>query len=450
MNLRTVLGTSAFWFAVARAGTVAAAAEPPQYTFAQIWAMAEQGSPALRAARHETEAARIGATRATRHWYPRLYADARVFATDDPALTFMSLLGQRQIEAADFAPQDLNEPGSSVFQKATLGLDFPLYEGGMRAAAAAAAQKGAEAKSWAQTAEAVNEYTTLAQSYAALLTLDQARTQLGALRDEVSGVIEGYEIGARENPVGYSGLLGLRSLRNRIDGLLAANEAQAVEMRSRIEPLAGALPASWQPAGEAPRLFLSRVLPVRARNLAALAPVRAAQSAAESAAESKGAERAKFLPRVGVFGQGDLYGGSRALAGSYTAGAYLNWELFSAPNFGAVAQASESAAAARERASALRRQLESGHQAALVAVASLEKNVALLEESAGLLDEQTATARTLFRNGSISALQLVEVLARRADWLEDRTAAELNLAGARAALALAAGTAPAPVAEGAP
>lgn len=363
-------------------------------------------------------------------------------------MTFMALLGQREIGAADFAPAVLNEPGSSLFQKGTLGLDFPLYEGGMRTSMASSAAKGAEAKAWAQTAEQVNEYTALAKDYAGLLILEEGRAKLGALREQVAGVIAGYEIGSRANPVGYSGLLGLRSLRNRVDGLLAANEARRAEMQARIEALAGPLPEGWRPVTEPSRPFLERVLRAPRAATEPAPALRAAQSAAAAAAESKGAERARFFPKIGVFAQGDAYGGSRAIAASYTAGGYLNWELFSAPNFGAAAQASASAAAARERARALRRQLESQNQAARAAVRSLETSLALLDESAGLLEEQTAAARSLFQNGSISALQLVEVLARRADWLVDHTEAELSLAAARAALVVSSGALPASVPAG--
>jgi hypothetical protein len=57
-----------------------------------------------------------------------------------------------------------------------------------------------------------------------------------------------------------------------------------------------------------------------------------------------------------------------------------------------------------------------------------------LDESADLLEEQTQTARGLFRSGSINALQLVEVLNRRADLLVNRAQAELQLAQMKAAL----------------
>jgi hypothetical protein len=43
------------------------------------------------------------------------------------------------------------------------------------------------------------------------------------------------------------------------------------------------------------------------------------------------------------------------------------------------------------------------------------------------LQEQTESARDLFNTGAINALQLVEVLARRVDLLQARTAAQLEL-----------------------
>ena len=381
----------------------------------------------------------------SRHWYPRVFAEGRAFSTNDPALTFMSLLGQRQIGVSDFAPAALNQPGSSLFERGTLGLDLPLFEGGSKVAQASASSKMAEAKTFELQAEEITEYAELANAYSSILSLQRQHSELERLRESVEDTLAHYKIGAKSNPVGYSGLLGLKNLRNRLEGLKAENSAKTAALRAQIRITASGganggaadLPENWMPKPEDSQEFIAEHLDRKVKapqGAGKSASVRAMHLNAESLEEAKGAEKARFLPKVGLFGTGDLYGGSRSAATSYTAGAYMQWDLLSASNFGAIAQAEHNAAAALARADAMNEHARIDEATASQSANALEMNLSLMNESAGLLEEQTTTARGLFRNGSINALQLVEVLARRADLLVSRTEAELSLAQARATL----------------
>jgi outer membrane protein TolC len=403
--------------------------------FRKIWSLVETTSPSLQAVRQEAQALEIAQARAASHWLPRVFAGGRAFATNDPGASFQYSLQQRQIGMADFVPASLNEPGSAAFEQLTLGLDLPLYEGGMRSAQAQAAKKGAEAKNWEAKAIWLKEYARAGENYAALLVLGEQNQQLKTLKDHVSGVLENYTIGSKSNPVGYSGLLGLKNLRNRVEGLLAENEAKISAKTNDLRAMASEIPMNWQPKPEQTRPFLARTF-TQPQTENAPAAVLAARSGAEALEFAKDGEKARFLPRLGAFAQGDLYHGSRATATSYTSGVYLQWELFSAPNIGAVNQAGLQAAAAQARTVELQRKMQADHATALAAASATEKNLSLLDESAALLEEQTRTARNLFRNGSINALQLVEVLNRRADLLVHRADAQLSFAQLKAALFL--------------
>jgi outer membrane protein TolC len=408
-----------------------------QYSFVAIWKAVRAHSPELSAANHDLEGARIYEKRMSRHWYPRVFAEGRAFSTNDPALTFMSLLGQRQIAASDFAPQALNYPGSNFFERGTLGLDLPIYEGGSKVAMVQASVKMTEARSFELRSAEITKYTDLAQTYSSILSLQKQHHELQKLKEGVEDILSHYSIGTKSNPVGYSGLLGLKNLRNRLEGLLAENSAKSSSLRERIHILAESLPENWIPQSDNVREFIEMHLSsLNQSNPTNESPdsVRAMNLAAESLDQSKEAEKAQFLPKVGLFGTGNLYGGSRGTGTSYTAGAYLQWDLFSAPNFGAVAQAEHTAAAAQARADGMNERARIERSGARQSASALEKNLSLMDESSQLLEEQTATARGLFRNGSINALQLVEVLARRADLLVSRAEAELGLAQARATL----------------
>jgi hypothetical protein len=86
-----------------------------------------------------------------------------------------------------------------------------------------------------------------------------------------------------------------------------------------------------------------------------------------------------------------------------------------------------SAEAAQARADAALQRSRIETAAARRAQAALARNIQLMDQSDGYLQEQTESARTLFNTGAINALQLVEVLARRVDLLQARTAAQLEL-----------------------
>ncbi len=56
-----------------------------------------------------------------------------------------------------------------------------------------------------------------------------------------------------------------------------------------------------------------------------------------------------------------------------------------------------------------------------------QQNIQLLNDSYKLLIEQSKITETLFKNGSINALQFVEVLSRRADLITQQGEAEIGL-----------------------
>jgi outer membrane protein TolC len=409
-----------------------------QYSFADVWKTVREHSPDIKGANHEFESAHIFEARTSRHWYPRIFAEGRAFSTNDPALTFMSQLGQRQINASDFAPQTLNQPGSNFFEHGALGIDFPIYEGGSKTAEAEASSLMAKAKALEAESAEVTQYAEVAKTYSAILSLQRQRQELQSLAQDVDATLSHYKIGTKSNPVGYSGLLGLKNLRNRIQGLLLENSSKISSFQEQIRIVAEDLPENWTPRPENALTFIKTNLsPKKVDNQPV--QVRASRLAAEALDKAKVAERARFLPKLGLFGTEDLYAGDRGSPTSYTAGAYLQWDLFSAGNYGAVDQAAHTAAAAQARADGLSERAHIEKVGARAESVTLEKNLLLLEDSAKLLEEQTRVARNLFQNGSINALQFIEVLSRRVDLIINRTDAEHGLAQANAILVVQAG-----------
>lgn len=410
----------------------------PTVAFQKIWKQVRRDSPGIQAAEYGLKAAGIEADRAEAHWYPRLYLDARAYATNDPAQSFMSLLEERRISADDFSPASLNQPAERFYESGALVLDFPLFEGGGKRALADSARKMRDAKEWENASAKTSEYVQLAGKYAALLALRDEREGVEKLRTQVQAILEHYNIGSKSNPVGYSGLLGLKNLRNRLLGLEAQDQAQENALKTQIQLEAKEVPADWVPSSVGTVDFLDQAL--REPPALRLPPfVQAALSQAEAAEKMKAAKAAVLLPKVALFGEGTLNNGDRASATGYAAGVYLQWDLLDIPHFGAGDQAQAEADAAKAGAEVLRQQSSAQRAQAQEAQKALQTNLSLMEDSSKLLEEQTETARNLFRDGSINALQLVEVLSRRADLIADRTQAELGLVRARTSLAVNSG-----------
>lgn len=399
-------------------GQIATAQTANSLSFENVWLRLSTASPTLRSAGHEADAAKVEANRTGRHWWPRLFADARAFTTNDAGTILFSKLATRSLTGMDLSPFAMNHPGELVFQRATIGTEFALFEGGSKIAETDFRDKVAQGRAYEKMSMTVQEYAETAAQYGSLLVLENHEAELLPIRTLVSATISSYELGARGNPVGYSGLLGLKNLRYRIEGELEMIRAHRDGTRVALSERA-ALPAEWRALGMPVPDFVERYLE-RGRNgvtraLHSTHMELAQSSLAEGFQSLKAAERARFLPRVALFAEGNLHFGNEASSTAYVVGGYLQWDLFSAPNFGAIHQAELTAAAADARVHATKLNQSVALARATRASQAVRAQMRLAEKSIVLLEEQARAARKLFLNGSINALQLTEVFSRYVD-----------------------------------
>ncbi|MEW6777920.1 MAG: TolC family protein [Bdellovibrionota bacterium] len=395
-------------------------------SFEELWDRIRDRSAAVEAGGNGADAATLAAERADRHWYPKLLLDTRAYATNDAGLTFFSLLGERRATAADFAPSPLNHPGSELFEKGSLILDFPLYEGGQKEVLADSAKLAAVAKATERDAALQAEFAQTVLAYALILSNKSEDKELSKLAGQVDELLRRYQLGSKSNPVGYAGALGLKSLRARLSGLLERSKATQKSLIAGLSIRAEINPEAWEPKEESFTQLINDALGKAGETQEAGSSLqaRAMLEGAAAAERAAAAEKARFLPRAGLFAQGDLTNGDRATDGSYTAGAYLQWNLFDAPSYGAHRQAGLEAAALRLQAKHQAQDDRIARAQAREAILAIEANLKLLQESLDLSGEQIQTSETLFRNGSINALQLAEVLSRRTDLILAKSQAE--------------------------
>lgn len=399
-------------------------------SFPTVWDAIQASSPAQEASRLQQKAAEGAQQRASLHWLPRLYLDARTYRTNDPGSAFFGLLQQRSLRQSDFDPEAINHPDESTTTRGALGVDWAFYEGGMKSAQVDMLKHVAESQRQAGRQIRVEQYAQSGRAYASLVILDVQDQQLKELDGQVARLVGRYELGSRANPVGYSGLLGLKSLRNHLAALLGQSEAQRKSFFAMIREM-GLKKAEWTPQRIDPQEFVEKYLRASGKD-AESSRVTALREEALAAREAGRMEKARFLPRVGAFAEASAFQGSRDTANAYTAGLYLQWSLFNPADDGVLKESRLKALAAERSTEAFAGQERAEKASLSAALEASRKNMELLDASAHLLNEQTQVTEKLFRNGSISALQMVEVLNRRADLITQQGEARLNFIQAAA------------------
>ncbi len=399
-------------------------AQAEQVPFTKVWNSISQTSPGLKAAELQSQAAMEAKDRAERHWLPRLYLDARSYQTNAPGQSFFGLLEQRSLRQSDFNPDSINNPDSEVFTRGSLGVDLPLYEGGMKSAQFSLQNHLSQSQDHEAAGVRVEQYSEVAKAYGSLGLLEQQKQKLLNLKQIIDRLLKSYQIGVKSNPVGYSGLLGLKSLSNRVQGLLVQYEAQSQAYYVALKEM-GFTTANWSPQAEETIVFVDKYL--ASQSAESSFQVESLKEKSLVAQEASKMEKARFLPRVGAFAESYIFNGSRDTANGYTAGVYLQWSLFNPSDYGTHKEAQIKSLAAQKYTEAMEQKERAEKLSLDQAIQALKSNIRLLEDSQKILVEQSQVAESLFKNGSINALQFVEVLNRRVDLVTSQSEAGLSL-----------------------
>lgn len=403
-------------------------AKAEELPFPSVWNQINSGSAAQEASKLQTEAIAESKARASRHWLPKLYLDIKSYQTNDPGSSFFGLLEQRSLLQTDFNPDAINHPDSHIYTRGAIGVDVPLYEGGMKSSQVEALTSALQAQKNAKSQVQLEQYAQVSFAYAAIAITKKQQDKITELGTQIERLLKNYQLGNKSNPVGYSGLLGMKSLSNRLSGLKNQYDAQSKSYFIMLKEL-GLKNEGWSPDQKSTITFVDQYLPVTNQN-ANLQSSYKVESLKENAKSNEHAitiEAAKNLPRVGAFAEGQLFNGNKDTANSYMAGVYLQWNLFDSSTYGAEKEARLKAQSIAKSAQALEQQERSERMALIESMTATRRNIELLEDSYKILLEQSKITETLFKNGSINALQFVEVLSRRADLITQQGEAELGL-----------------------
>jgi hypothetical protein len=392
-------------------------------SFSEVWMDFQQKSLKQKAGEFARKTHQISLERAERHWLPRAYVTGQWFNTNDPSQVFFQNLGQRSVEQTDFIPQELNHPERNEFKMMSLGFDFPLFEGGLRIHQSSMFQALLKASELEIKAKRSEDYSELGKNYADLLITSQKMLELSELNESLQKVIRNYQVGSKSNPVGYSGLLGLRGVENRIKGVMLQMDLKRINAKDWITQKAQLL-QDWGPEQEVNlRAFLKDNFSVLSYS-AFSSFLLSQEEKLKTLDEMKEMEKARFLPRIGLFAQENIYQGDRNTANSSTFGLYIQWDLFNSDSFGRVSEAGAKALTEKTKLAQFKQEEKIMLSKLTESKIALEKSLDLLDESDRLLKEQSLNAMKLFRSGMLNALQLAEVINRRADLIESKFEAE--------------------------
>ena len=381
-------------------------------SFDEVWHRIREASPIKKSTSSMNASAEIAEQRASRHWLPRLYLDARTYRTNDPAQSFIGLLEQRKLQNSDFDPAAINEPKTEWYTRGALGLDWRIYEGGMASAEAQMRKKMKDAQIFDSSQAEVDLYSQVAKSYSSIGIYENHQDKILNLKDSLERLMKSYQLGLKSNPVGYSGLLGMKSVAKRIEALLNFYDSQTKAHREAIRHLGGELTPTWAPEHKS-ALEFSRIY-FKSKSEKSFR-VRAAEEASSVQVEVTNIEKSRFLPRVGAFAEGYNFTGPRNTEDGYSAGLYLQWSLFSPTDYGVIKESKLKALASKYQSEALSQKEQVEIRAIEETLGALEKNIQLLSDSDELMTEQTRVSEKLFREGAMNALQFVEILNRRVD-----------------------------------
>lgn len=402
-------------------------------SFNEIWESFFLSSEEMESVRKEKEANELAFDRARLHWLPSVSLSGQWSDTNDPGLVFFNNLGQRSVTQTDFIPSNLNRPDRQQFLNGTVNIDLPLYEGGMKKSQVSLLDKILEASKENMKAKKTEQYSELARKYGSLLVHQKTMLSLKDLKNSLDKIISSYQVGSKSNPIGYSGLLGLKGVSNRVSGLLTVLESQYESNIEWISRKAG-VEHEWGPVL---KLQLSEFLDealVEDAGRGFSSMLGSNEFKVSSMVEAIEMEKARFLPKVGAFANNTLYSGDRDTESAQSVGIYIMWQLFNSDSYNRVSEARAKALAARSKLQAAQREEAIIRSNLRVARESLEKNISLLMDSTGLLEEQAKTSMRLFKSGLLNALQLAEVINRRVDVTEQMSNAEMQYLDVRSKL----------------
>jgi outer membrane protein len=412
-----------------------AATEPARpWTLERALKQVVEQNPEAGLARQRILVAEAGLEQANAAFWPHLQFQSSYMRTDNPMMVFGSILNQRA-----FSPSLNFNDVPDVDNLNTKGLvTVPLYAGGRNVAAHQAAKANTQAAR--QENEAVRnelEFQVAQAFYTVLKTREFGRAAQAA----VNAFEHNLDIAKKRQTAGALLKTSVLDIEVRLaqarEDLVRARNAKALALRA-FRNLLGIEHGQFEVADTAPE-----VVAPESGDFSQRPELAAARERERAAQEQVRAVRSGYLPRASAFGSLDYdYGWKYENgAGSYTAGAMVQWDLWDGKLTRAkVREARANLEAAREQERKLRLALDLEVEQARLDLKTAGERLDVTEQAVAQASESAELTRARFEQGMALSTQLIDaetaLVAARVRRAEAKADRQIAIAALRKALAL--------------
>ncbi|MCZ8157940.1 MAG: TolC family protein, partial [Leptospira sp.] len=306
-----------------------------------------------------------------------------------------------------------------------LGIDLAVYEGGASKAMSKIQEKRSLGLKFEKEAIRDREYANSAVFYRGLQSLLEYKLRLEQISKTETRFQSGYQLANKSNPVGYSGYLALKSLKNRLVSMDKETDVLLSDFKQNLSVLSGIEVQEIVSKDEELFSFVERYLPKTGEqsysNL-----TKALGVYTEGETLKSDVEMTKFLPRVGVYSEANAYSGSRSTQAAYNAGFYVQMNLYNPKDMGSVEEANLQADAMRKKLEEAKNKEDAIYKNLSNQEIALKESYLLMKESLKNQEEQVIYMQRLFQSGAVNAIQFAEVLNRSADIARNLLDVEMN------------------------
>lgn len=381
--------------------------------FPKIWEQVVKNSPETKSILLEKESSDKSIDRLSRYWMPSLYANSQIISTNDPTLTFMNYLGEGQVRQDDFITSHLNSPSNNVFNSTQIGVDFLLYDGDSRVSYLKSQSHYSKALDYEQKEILLKQYMRTISEYSQIILVQNYENEVTSIEKNLTSIIKNYHVGERSNPIGYSGLLSLKSIQNKINSIKEEITSKIKISKKTLNLMSGNENINWNTNSIPIEKFVSTYF-FNPDESSKSYQFQAEIEKSNSINEKITSDNAKYLPKVGVFSQANIYGGDRGVNPAYVLGAYLKFN-FTPSDYGSAEETTLIAQAKKEGAQALALSESISKNISQQNIESIKNKLVLLKNDENITDEQIKVLTKLFNNGNISMSQIADILNKRID-----------------------------------
>lgn len=381
--------------------------------FPKIWEMVYTHNPLFEIIDYEIQSSFEKAKRNSRHYLPIITLDSKIYFSNDPANQFFQYLNQAKVKSSDFQISNLNSPSDNYFYNTEIEAYLPIYHGGYFSALQHASEYSNIALKNKNEYKKIKKYNEILFNYANLILLNDLEFSIINIEKYTNKKISNYNIGKKSNLLGYSGLLTLKSIKNKLDILLKEISTDIKNTKNYLNIMSGIQSIEWETSSISfENLIKIYSNPTKMEKYSYQA--KAEISHANALKEQSIVERSQYLPKIGFFAKENLFYGSRGFNSTYFAG--INFKIdFSPTSYGSDNEYNILSNSHKKAAEEILLNDNYLIKKSTENIDLLYKKIDIINNEENILNEQIEVLEKLYKNGNINIIQIAELINKKSD-----------------------------------